>query len=195
MSASICMNGGYLVQDEQDLVHRAQNGDKEAFTELYEAYFGKLYRYVVVRIGNRAEAEDMTQQVFVKAYKSISSYRWRGVPFSAWLFRIAHNLVVDFFRKESTRPTVPLEESLMASNDNVQQVVERRLDVERVMAATRQLTAAQREVISLRFAGGLAIAEVARVMNKNEGAVKALQHSAIAALRRVLLVGENGVKG
>ncbi len=189
------MNGGYLVQDEQDLVHRAQNGDKEAFTELYEAYFGKLYRYVVVRIGNRAEAEDMTQQVFVKAYKSISSYRWRGVPFSAWLFRIAHNLVVDFFRKESKRPTVPLEESLMASNDNVQQVVERRLDVERVMAATRQLTAAQREVISLRFAGGLAIAEVARVMSKNEGAVKALQHSAIAALRRVLLVGENGVKG
>ena len=195
MSVSICMNGGYLVQDEQDLVHRAQNGDKEAFTELYETYFSKLYRYVVVRIGNRAEAEDMTQQVFVKAYKSISSYRWKGVPFSAWLFRIAHNLVVDFFRKESKRPTVPLEESLMASNDNVQQIVERRLDVERVMAATQQLTAAQREVISLRFAGGLAIAEVARVMGKSEGAVKALQHSAIAALRRVLLVGENGVKG
>ena len=195
MSVSICMNGGYLVQDEQDLVHRAQNGDKEAFTELYETYFSKLYRYVVVRIGNRAEAEDMTQQVFVKAYKSISSYRWRGVPFSAWLFRIAHNLVVDFFRKESKRPAVPLEESLVASDDNVQQVVERRLDVERVMAATRQLTAAQREVISLRFAGGLAIAEVARVMGKSEGAVKALQHSAIAALRRMLLVGENGVKG
>ncbi len=194
MSVSICMNGGYLVQDEQDLVHRAQNGDKEAFTELYETYFGKLYRYVVVRIGNRAEAEDMTQQVFVKAYKSISSYRWRGVPFSAWLFRIAHNLIVDFFRKESKRPTVPLEESLVASDDNVQKVVERRLDVERVMAATRQLTAAQREVISLRFAGGLAIAEAARVMGKSEGAVKALQHSAIAALRRVLLVGENGVK-
>ncbi len=195
MNVSICINGGYLVQDEQDLVHRAQNGDKEAFTELYETYFGKLYRYVVARIGNRAEAEDMTQQVFVKAYKSISSYRWRGVPFSAWLFRIAHNLVVDFFRKESKRPTVPLEESLVASNDNVQQVVERRLDIERVMAATRQLTEAQREVVSLRFAGGLAIAEVARVMGKSEGAVKALQHSAIAALRRILLVGENGVKG
>jgi len=195
MNVSICINGGYLVQDEQDLVHRAQNGDKEAFTELYETYFGKLYRYVVARIGNRAEAEDMTQQVFVKAYKSIPSYRWRGVPFSAWLFRIAHNLVVDFFRKESKRPTVPLEESLVASNDNVQQVVERRLDIERVMAATRQLTEAQREVVSLRFAGGLAIAEVARVMGKSEGAVKALQHSAIAALRRILLVGENGVKG
>jgi RNA polymerase sigma-70 factor (ECF subfamily) len=195
MSLGICIDGGYLVQDEQDLVHRAQNGDKEAFTELYETYFSKLYRYVVVRIANRAEAEDMTQQVFVKAYKSITSYQWRGVPFSAWLFRIAHNLVVDFFRKESRRPTVPFEESLVISDDDVQQVVERRLDVERVMAATQQLTAAQREVVSLRFAGGLAIAEVARVMGKSEGAVKALQHSAIAALRRILLVGENGVKG
>jgi len=95
---------GLSVQDEQNLVHRAQHGDKGAFTELYEAYFDKLYRYVLVRIGNEAETEDMTQQVFVKTYKSISSFRCREVPFSAWLFRIAHNLVVDFYRKESKRP-------------------------------------------------------------------------------------------
>jgi len=180
------------VQDEQNLVNRAQHGDKEAFTELYEAYFDKLYRYVLVRIGNKAEAEDMTQQVFVKAYKSISSFRWKGVPFSAWLFRIAHNLVVDFYRKESKRPAVPLEESLLVSDEDPRQVIEQRMDIERVMTATRKLTAAQREVVSLRFAGGLAIAEVARTMGKSEGAVKALQHSAIAALRRILLTGENG---
>ena len=180
------------MQDEQNLVHRAQHGDKEAFTEIYEAYFDKLYRYVAVRIGNKAEAEDMTQQVFVKAYKSISSYQWKGVPFSAWLFRIAHNLVVDFFRRESKRPTVPLDESLLVSDEDPRKVIEQRMDVERVMTATRKLTAAQREVISLRFAGELAIAEVARTMGKSEGAVKALQHSAIAALRRILLAGENG---
>jgi len=192
MSVSITRNGGHLVQDEQNLVHRAQHGDKEAFTELYEAYFDKLYRYVVVRIGNKAEAEDMTQQVFVRAYKSISSFRWKGVPFSAWLFRIAHNLMVDFFRKESKRPTVPLEESLLVSDEDPRQTIEQRMDIERVMTATRKLTAAQREVVSLRFAGGLTIAEVARTMGKSEGAVKALQHSAIAALRRILLAGENG---
>ncbi|HEY90666.1 MAG TPA: sigma-70 family RNA polymerase sigma factor [Dehalococcoidia bacterium] len=180
------------MQEEQNLVHRAQHGDKEAFTELYEAYFDKLYRYVVVRIGNKAEAEDMTQQVFVRAYKSISSFRWKGVPFSAWLFRIAHNLVVDFFRKESKRPTVPLEESLLVSDEDPRQAIEQQMDIERVMTATRKLTAAQREVVSLRFAGGLTIAEVARTMGKSEGAVNALQHSAIAALRRILLAGENG---
>ena len=183
------------MQDEQDLVHRAQDGDKEAFAGLYETYFDKIYRYVVVRIGNKAEAEDMTQQVFVKAYKHIPSYKWKGVPFSAWLFRIAHNVVVDFYRRESKRPTVPLDESLVVGDDNPQQTVERRQDIERVVAATRGLTTAQREVISLRFAGGLAIAEAARVMGKSEGAIKALQHSAIAALRRKLLAGENGVKG
>ena len=181
------------MQDEKGLVHRARDGDKEAFAELYETYFSKIYRYVVVRIGNRTEAEDMTQQVFVKAYKHIPSYRWKGVPFSAWLFRIAHNVVVDFYRRESKRPTVPLDESLIAGDDNPQQAVERRLAVERVMAAAQGLTIAQREVISLRFAGGLAIAEAARVMGRSEGAIKALQHSAIAALRRMLLPGENGV--
>jgi RNA polymerase sigma-70 factor (ECF subfamily) len=178
------------VQEEQNLVRQAQQGDKDAFAELYEAYFDRIYRYVVIKIGNKTEAEDMTQQVFLKAYQSIRSYKWKGVPFSAWLFRIAHNQIVDFFRKQSKRPTVRLEESTVVSSDNPLHTVESRFDIERLRAATLQLTSAQQEVISLRFAGGLAIAEVARTMGKSEGAVKALQHSAVAALRRVLLVGE-----
>ena len=83
------------MQDEESLMRRAQRRDPEAFTQLYEAYFDKIYRYIVIRIGNEMEAEDMTQQVFLKALQSISSFRWRGIPFSAWLFRIAHNLAVD----------------------------------------------------------------------------------------------------
>ena len=183
------------MQDEQGLVRQAQQGNKDAFAELYEAYFDKIYRYVVLKISNKAEAEDMTQQVFLKAYQSIRSFKWKGVPFSAWLFRIAHNQVVDFVRKQSKRPTVRLEESMVSSDDNPLRTVESRFDIERLRLATRQLTAAQQEVISLRFAGGLAIAEVARTMGKSEGAVKALQHSAVAALRRVLLVGEESEKG
>jgi RNA polymerase sigma-70 factor (ECF subfamily) len=183
------------VQDEQSLVRQAQQGDKDAFAELYEAYFDKIYRYVVLKISNKAEAEDMTQQVFLKAYQSVGSFKWKGVPFSAWLFRIAHNQVVDFVRKQSKRPTVQLKEAMVSSDDNPLRTVERRFDIERLRLATRQLTAAQQEVISLRFAGGLAIAEVARTMGKSEGAVKALQHSAVAALRRVLLVGEESEKG
>jgi RNA polymerase sigma-70 factor (ECF subfamily) len=174
------------VQDEQNLVHRAQQGDKEAFAQLYENHFDKIYRYVALRIGNKTEAEDVTQQAFLNALRSISSFKWKGTPFSAWLFRIAHNLVVDYLRKGKKQTTTPLDESLVDSDSNPQREAEYRLDIEQLVSATKQLTAAQREVISLRFAGELSVAEVAKVMGKSQGAVKALQHSAIVALRKVL---------
>ncbi len=183
------------MQDEQSLVHRVQQGDREAFAQLYESHFDKIYRYVVLRIGNKAEAEDITQQVFLKALQSISSFKWKGIPFSAWLFRIAHNLVVDYLRKGKKPATIPFNESLVSSDNNPQLVTERRLDIEQLISATKRLTKAQREVISLRFAGELSITEVAKVMGKSEGAVKALQHSAIVALRKALLVTKDNEKG
>ena len=130
----------------------------------------------------------MTQQVFLKAIKSISSFRWKGVPFSAWLFRIAHNQVVDYVRKRTKHTTVPLMESLVEAGDNPELVAEQNMDIQRVATATQQLTKAQREVISLRFPGGLSIAETADAMGKSQGAIKALQHSAILALRQILSV-------
>jgi RNA polymerase sigma-70 factor (ECF subfamily) len=177
------------VQDEENLVQRAKQKDQKAFTELYEAYFDKIYRYVSVKIGDKTEAEDMTQQVFLKALESISSFKWKGVPFSAWLYRIAHNQVVDYYRKQKKRAITLQDETMVVSDSNPQQMAERNLDVERVMSATQQLTEAQREVIALRFTGGLSTAEVANIMGKSQGAIKALQHSAIVALRKALLVG------
>ena len=179
------------MQDDESLTRRAQQGDKEAFAQLYESYFDKIYRYMILRVGKTAEAEDMTQQVFVRAYKSIPSFKWKGVPFSAWLFRIARNLVIDHVRKEKKKPTVPFEESLVASDSNPHLEVERRMDIEQLVSATKRLTEAQREVIGLRFAAGLSIAEVSGAMGKTVGAVKALQHSAIVALRRMMLAGED----
>ncbi len=179
-----------MQQDEESLVRRAQHRDQEAFAQLYEEHFDKIYRYVTFKIGNKTEAEDMTQQVFLNALQSISSFKWKGVPFSAWLFRIAHNQVVDYFRSKK-RTTVPLDESLASNDNNPQLVAEQRLDIEQLLLATKQLTEAQREVISLRFAGELPIAQVAKTMGKSQGAVKALQHSAIVALRKTLRVTEN----
>lgn len=176
------------MQDEESLVGRAREGDQEAFAQLYEEHFARVYRYVALRIGNRTEAEDMTQQVFLNALQSISSFKWQGIPFAAWLFRIARNQVVDYFRKKKKQPVALFDESLLKSDSNPQQMAETSLDIERLLLATERLTAAQREVISLRFAGGLAIAEVAKMMGKRQGAVKALQHSAIVALRKILLV-------
>jgi RNA polymerase sigma-70 factor (ECF subfamily) len=183
------------VQEELNLVQRARQGDQEAFAQLYETHFDKIFRYVVLKIRNQTEAEDMTQQVFVKAYESIGSYQPQGVPFTAWLFRIAHNQMVDYVRKESKKPTVPLDESLPIMDDSdLEHDVETKIEMEKVVVATKQLTKAQREVISLRFAGGLSITEAARTMRKSEGAIKALQHSAILSLRKTLLAGENSVK-
>ena len=177
------------MQDEENLVRRAKEKDQKAFTELYEAYFDKIYRYIAIKIGDKMEAEDMTQQVFLKALESISSFKWKGVPFSAWLYRIAHNQVVDYYRKQKKRPDTLTDEALVVSDSNPQQMAERSLDIEQVMSATKQLTESQREVISLRFTGGLSTAEVSKIMGKSQGAIKALQHSAIVALRKALLVG------
>ncbi len=183
------------MQDELNLVQRARQGDHEAFAQLYENHFNKIFRYVVLKIRNQAEAEDMTQQVFVRAYESIGSYRWQGIPFTAWLFRIAHNQMVDYVRKQSKRPMVSLDESLPIMDDSdLEHDVETKIEMEKVVLATKQLTKAQREVISLRFAGGLSIAEAAKTMRKSEGAIKALQHSAILALRKTLLAGDKGGK-
>ena len=176
------------MQNDESLVRRAQQHDQDAFAQLYEEYFDKIYRYITLKIGNRTEAEDMTQQVFLNAIKSISSFRWRGIPFSAWLFRIAHNQMVDYFRKKAKHATISLDEVLVSNGNNPQLVAEQNLDIERLLLATEQLTQAQREVISLRFASELSIAQVARVMGKSQGAIKALQHSAIVALRKTLSV-------
>lgn len=182
-----------MQQDEQALVGRAQQHQQDAFAELYERYFDKIYRYCVFKIGNRAEAEDMAQQVFLKAAKSISSFKWRNIPFSAWLYRIAHNQIVDYLRKKSRQTSLPLDEAVAVSDSNPQKTAELKMDIEQMLVATRGLTPAQREVISLRFAGELPIARVAEVMGRSQGAVKALQHSAIVALRKALIgVVDNG---
>lgn len=179
------------MQDEQSLVKRAQSCDQEAFSELYERYFDKIYRYIALKIGNYAEAEDMTQQVFLKSLQSISSYKWRDIPFSAWLFRIAHNQVVDYLRKKSRQPTAFLDSIPAVADSDPQQIAEGRLDTKLLMLATRKLTPAQQEVISLRFTSELPIAEVAEIMGKSPGAIKALQHSAIVTLRKLMLDDSN----
>jgi RNA polymerase sigma-70 factor (ECF subfamily) len=176
------------VLDETSLIRRAQERDPVALTQIYEANFDRIYRYIVLKIGDRTEAEDMTQQVFLNVLKSISGYKMQGMPFTSWLYRIAHNQIVDHLRKKTKHANVPLDESLPipAKDGDPQDEIERKIRIEELAVAAKKLTPAQREVISLRFAGELSITETAGKMGKSEGAVKALQHSAIIALRRVL---------
>ena len=119
------------MQDEESLVQRAQQKDTQAFAQLYEAYFDKIYRYIAMRIRNEMEAEDMTQQVFMKMLQSISSYKSQGVPFSSWIYRIAHNLVVDYLRQQNKKATVDIEGlQLPDTGDDPQHLIEQQIDVE-----------------------------------------------------------------
>lgn len=182
------------MQREEDLVRRAQRRDPEAFGALYEEHFDRIYRYAVLRVRNEADAEDITQQVFLRALEGIGSYRWRGTPFASWLFRIAHNLVVDYWKKkarERTAAVAPeeIDEAVPAPQADPAALAELKFDMRQLSLACEKLSDGQREVISLRFAGGLSVAEAAKVMGKSEGAVKVLQHAALVKLRRVLLPG------
>ena len=171
---------------EENIVRQAIEGNQWAFTRLYDEHFDKVYRYVYLRIGNRPEAEDLTQEVFLKALQSIGSYKWRDVPFAAWLFRIAHNPVVDHVRKQSKHKRAPLEEAAAVSVEDPVAITEQRLAEVELTDAVKQLPTAQQEVISLRFIAGLPIAEVARILSKSEGTVKALQFNGTISLRKIL---------
>jgi RNA polymerase sigma-70 factor (ECF subfamily) len=178
------------LREEESIARRLQKREPEAWSAVYEEYFPKVYRYISLRVSNRTEAEDLTEQAFLKALESIDSFRWRGVPFPAWLFRIARNLVIDYWRTDKSKKYLPLDESLVDDDVDPGAIAERNLDIKQVLQAMGQLTQSQREVIELRFAGGLSVAEVSKVMGKSKGAVKVMQHSALVALRKRLSIGE-----
>ena len=177
-----------------DLVRKAQGGDQSSFALLYERFFDQIFRYVSFKTGSTTEAEDITGEVFVRMIESIHRFKWQGHPFSSWLFRIAHNLIVDYFRGKGKKALVPLE----GTADNLQSAqvdVDRQIDVELAMdeihGAMAGLTDLQREVISMRFAGGLSVAETARAIGKKDNAVKALQHAGLKKLRKMLVAEDS----
>ena len=171
------------------LVKGAQDGDSASFAALYEHFYDKILRYVSFKTGNSNESEDIAEDVFLKMLESIGSFRWQGHPFSSWLFRIAHNLVVDHFRKRGRRKQVPLDDVsglVGATSQDIDGRLDTKVTLFKVQDAMSELTALQREVISLRFAAGLSIMETAQAMGKKENAIKALQHAAIKKLRVTL---------
>ena len=184
----------HLEQHEEGLISAAHRGDREAFARLYDANVERVYRYVLGRAGNAADAEDITSEVFIRAMKALPSYRRTRVPFIAWLFRIAHNEAVNYFKRQARRSETPLINSLGAADDPEEAALSRAAYGE-VVGAMGNLTDLQRQVLSLRFAAELSITETAEEMTRSEGAVKALQHSALGALRRALEPPEEEVHG
>lgn len=173
---------------EQETIERAKRGDQQALGEIYDWYLPRVYRYVLARVGNVVEAEDLTEDIFLRMLGAIKDYRLQNIPFSAWLFRIAHNHLVSHFRKNAVRgfPSM-VDETYADTRPGPAATVEHRLTLEDVVRAARKLPEAQREIIALRFAVGLSIAETAQVLGKREGNVKSLQHKAVSKLQQMLV--------
>ena len=171
---------------EEEVVSLAIKGDEGAFAELYNEHFDKIYRYVYLRLGNLTAAEDLTQEVFVKALEAIGSYKWRNLPFSSWLFRIAHNQVIDYYRKENREGKQYWDDNIRIDEPNPEDIAEHDLEAEELSENIKKLSPAQREVISLRFGAELSLAEVAKALSKSTGTVKALQYNAVVALRKMM---------
>ena len=168
------------------LVQRAQAGDEDALAEIYRSNVQAIYRYILNRTGDAATAEDLTSEVFMRAVAALPRYRHRGAPLASWLFRIAHDRVIDFHRASGRHPLSELEESLSASGPDPETAFLEQAEAARVRRAMIELTAEQRDVLYFRFAEGLSIDNTASLMGKTPGAVKALQFRALQALGRKL---------
>ena len=172
--------------EEARLIRRAKAKDRQAFGVLYETYSQAIYHYLWLRLPDEHLAEDLMGEVFVRAMNGLPRYTDRGLPFGAWLFRIAHDRLVDYYRQSARRPWADLDENLTSELPNPDALVEIREKARAISEALRKLTDDQRDVVQFRFIEDWSLEDTARMMNKSVNAVKALQHRALAMLNRLL---------
>ncbi len=174
--------------DEASLLERMRSLDPHALSAIYDLYAVRIYSYIYHRVGDTNLAEDLTAQVFLRMLEALRNDRAWTVSFSGWLYRIAHNLVIDYYRQSGRGRYIDLETKadMPVEGRGPEDAAELRLSHDRVRVALTRLTEEQAQVISLRFLEERSIAEVAHLIGKSEGAVKALQYRAVAALRRIM---------
>jgi RNA polymerase sigma-70 factor (ECF subfamily) len=171
----------------RELVARAQRGDRDALEELYLLHFDRIYSYLHMSVGNRHDAEDLTTQTFLKMLEAIGRFRWQSAPFSAWLFRIAHNLAMDHFRAsrrwqpEEEVPEPPDSEEASAEEEAMQSIGRQSM-----LELIENLSEDQQQVLTLKFVFNFPNSEVATILGKTEGAIKSLQHRALVSLQKQL---------
>lgn len=172
---------------EKELIARAQKGEQDAFGVLYERHFDAVYRYISYRLGNVEDTEDITTSVFLKAWQKINSYTWKGKPFLAWLYRIAHNLLIDFRRgNQKISSDIELKNSLADDSQIPEKQITTDLQLKDMWDAMNQLDPLEQEVLTLRFMVGLSHQAVADIISRSAGATRILQHRALKKLRAQL---------
>jgi RNA polymerase sigma-70 factor (ECF subfamily) len=169
----------------RELVAKAQQGDREALEELYLLHFDRIYSYLHMSVGNRHDAEDLTTQTFLKMLEAIGRFRWQAAPFSAWLFRIAHNLAMDHFRASRRwHPEEEVPEPPDAEEASAEEEAMHSIGRQSMLELIENLSADQQQVLTLKFVFNFANADVATILGKTEGAIKSLQHRALVSLQK-----------
>lgn len=174
---------------EQDdpVLDQAIKGDEEAFSVLYQRNVKKIYNYIYYRTGNVRDAEDLTARVFQRALKHITRYKKTNVPFSAWLYRIAHNLVANWHRDNQRKKEVPIDDqiNIRSKQDIPDHEIEKKQEVEWLLRAVHQLPSNRQMVLILKYVEDLSNKEIAEIMGKSEGAIKSLYHRTLIELREI----------
>jgi RNA polymerase sigma-70 factor, ECF subfamily len=184
-SAGKVFNLSELEYKEEEVLALASQGDRDAFGRLYEHYVERIFNYVYYRTGNSHDAEDLTARVFQRAMNHIVNYTDRGVPFSAWLYRIAHNLVANWHRDRSRKQEIPLDDLpiLPMKGDHPEKNLVRSQEEEALLRMIRKLPPERQNLLILKFVENMSNAEIGKIMGRSEGAVKSLYHRTLLALR------------
>jgi RNA polymerase sigma-70 factor (ECF subfamily) len=178
-------SGRESTENVRRLVERAQQGDRAALEELYLIHFDRIYSYLHMSVGNKHDAEDLTTQTFLKMLESINRFRWQSAPFSAWLFRIAHNLAMDHFRaRRRWQPEEEVPEPIGSEEPSAELEAMQSIGRQSMMELIERLSPEQQQVLTLKFVFNFANADVATILEKTEGAIKSLQHRALASLQK-----------
>lgn len=178
-----------MLEDEIKLIRQAQKGQADPFGLLYDHYCPQIYRFILLKVDNKEEAEDLTHEVFLNAWQNVSNYNDRGYPFSSWLYQIARNRVIDYYRTRKNAAAIDeneIDESVFKVMPALEGVLDQQSQLARVKNAITLLNEEQQTVVILRYIEELTPAEIAAIFNKSEGAVRLVQHRAINKLKTIL---------
>ncbi|PIR98300.1 MAG: hypothetical protein COT89_00205 [Candidatus Colwellbacteria bacterium CG10_big_fil_rev_8_21_14_0_10_42_22] len=176
-----------MVEGEQNLVKQAKKGDSEAFGLLYEHYLPKIYRFILIKVGHKEQAEDITHLTFLRAWENVSRYQYRGYSFSSWLYRIARNAVIDHYRKNTVQISIEdVSPEALGIDNSLIESIDTKIKWEELFGAIQTLKDVEQDVLIMRFVEDLTHQEVAEAVDKTEGAVKVIQHRALKKLKENL---------
>ncbi|MGD9142949.1 MAG: sigma-70 family RNA polymerase sigma factor [Dehalococcoidia bacterium] len=168
------------------LVEKAIGGDAESFGRLYDIFINKVYQYVYYRVSNKEDTEDITQQVFIKAWKAINKYKITSKPFIAWLLRISRNLIIDFYRSKKAMVYINSEFEIPGAEKSPEHLAESEYDQRVLRNIIQKLPYEQQQVIMMKFIEGYTYSEISASLNKSEGAVRVIQHRALKKMQGIL---------